>query len=278
MFDLEAHRKHYAQLVTAMGGAEEKNTDLVSAFATVRREEYLGLGPWKVRAGKSYVVTPTDDPAFVYQDVLIALKSGEGLNNGQPSLHAGCLNALRIAAGNVIVHIGTGTGYYTAILAELVGLSGKVYGYEIDDELAQLASRNLNGRKNVEIQNRSGVLDGLPLCDVVYVNAGATGPASVWLDSLKENGRLLFPLTSSTGSGGMLLIQRVEDDSYSAKLLGSVNFIPCIGIRNEKTAVQLADAFKQSDAREVKSLRRDSSPDDTCWFRWSDCWLSTKSV
>jgi len=277
MNNLEAHRKHFAQLVTTVGGAGA-NKDLIAAFTTVRRDHYLGSGPWEVRAGRDYIVTPTNDPTLVYQNVLIALKSDEVLNNGLPSLHAGCLHALGISVGNVVTHIGAGTGYYTAILAELVGSDGKVYGYEIDDELAQLASENLKDRKNVEIRSRSGVLSDLPKCDAIYVNAGVTEPVSVWLDALNLKGRLLFPLTSDQGAGGMLLIQRIDVNLYSAEFIYQVSFIPCIGARDEETAIRLADRFKQGGVREVKSLHRDNSPDESCWFNWEQCWLSTNSV
>lgn len=276
---LEAHRKHYSQLVTAIGGVDPANTELISAFASVRREDYLGPGPWRIRAGSKYSITPTNDPAFLYQDVLVALKSKERINNGQPSLHARCLDALDVSAGDTILHVGAGTGYYSAILSELTGPSGTIFAYEIDDELASLASDNLKDRDNIQVQSCSGTWGDLPLCDVIYVNAGATEPSSSWLNALNiKGGRLLFPLTSTLGSGGMLLIQRIDEFSHSAKFISSVSFIPCIGARDEKAAFELADTFKQGDALKVKSLHRDKSPDDSCWFQWEDCWLSTNPV
>jgi len=158
-----------------------------------------------------------------------------------------------------------------------VGLSGKVYGYEIDTDLARLATKNLKSRKNVNIRACSGTTD-LPLSDVIYVNAGVTEPATVWLDALKNDGRLLFPLTSTHDTGGMLLVHRSDESTYSAKFISSVGFIPCVGLRDEKSAFELADTFKQGGALEVKSLHRDQRPDDSCWFEWEDCWLSTHSV
>lgn len=278
MDDLEIHRKHYAQLVTAMGGVDGKHSNLISAFASVKREDYLGSGPWKIRSGTTYTITPTANPAFLYQDVLVALKSEEGINNGQPSLHARCLVELGVCSGDTVLHVGSGTGYYTAILAELAGPSGKVYGFEIDEELAELASQNLKDKKHVEIQNSSGVSGDLPSSDIVYVSAGVTEPASTWLDALKKSGRLLFPLTSSQGGGGMLLIQRIKEHFYSAKFITPARFIPCVGARDEETAIELDSIFMSGSARKVRSLHRDKSPDDTCWFKWKDCWLSTKSV
>lgn len=278
MNKLNAHRKHYSQLVTAIAGVDPTNVNLISAFATVRREDYLGPGPWEIRAGAGYSVTPTNDPAFLYQNVLVALRSEGRINNGQPSLHARCLDALKVSAGDTVLHVGAGTGYYTAILAELTGPSGSIFAYEIDDELAQRASENLQDRDNVQVQDCSGTIGELPVCDVIYVNAGTTEPTSSWLDALKKDGRLLFPLTSTSGSGGMLLLQRIDDTQYSAKFLGPVNFIPCVGAREEKTAFELADKFKEGNAPKVKSFHRGNSSDNTCWFKWDDCWLSTHPI
>lgn len=76
----------------------------------------------------------------------------------------------------------------------------------------------------------------------------------------------------------MLLVQRVDEFLYSAKFVSSASFIPCIGARHEKTAFEFADKFKEGNALEVKSLHRGKSPDDTCWFKWENCWLSTNPI
>ena len=89
MTPLAAHRRFYAELITAHAEADEER--LVSAFATVRREDFLGPGPWRVWTPKGYIEAPTQDPAFVYQDILLALAEKQSINNGQPSLHAACL-------------------------------------------------------------------------------------------------------------------------------------------------------------------------------------------
>jgi Protein-L-isoaspartate(D-aspartate) O-methyltransferase (PCMT) len=82
-----------------------------------------------------YVDTPSDDLAFLYQDVVVALVPRRELNNGEPHLYARCLAALAISGGEWAV--GSGTGYYTAILAHLVGPTGTVVAYEIDQDLAK---------------------------------------------------------------------------------------------------------------------------------------------
>jgi protein-L-isoaspartate(D-aspartate) O-methyltransferase len=58
------------------------------------------------------------------------------INNGQPTLHALCLMTLSVKEGETAVHVGAGTGYYTAVLARLAGPAGAVFGYEIEERLA----------------------------------------------------------------------------------------------------------------------------------------------
>ena len=68
----------------------------------------------------------------------------------------------------------------------------------------------------VTVHGRSGTEGPLPECDVLYVNAGATGPLDVWLDALRPKGRLLFPMTPGEGAGAMLLITKQEDGEADA--------------------------------------------------------------
>ena len=120
---LEAHRAFFASLITTQAGVP--NTRLTEAFAATPRERFLGPGPWKIFTGGGYITTPTDDPAFLYQDVTVALSEASKINNGQPVLHAVGLSALNPQPGETAIHIGAGTGYYTAILARLSGRAEK---------------------------------------------------------------------------------------------------------------------------------------------------------
>ncbi len=277
---LEAHRRFYAELVTSSAGAA-KNQRLKDAFASTPRERFVGPGPWRVFAGGDYVETPTDDPAFLYQDVLVALAPDRRINNGQPVLHAINLAALDVKQGEKILHVGAGTGYYTAVLGRLTGATGAVVAYEVEHDLAQSAMRNLSDLSHVTVQERSGAEAPLPDCDAIYVNAGATAPLSVWLDALRLNGRLLFPLTAADspegkpGAGGMLLVTRTGTDRFDARFVCSAIFVPCRGARDEKTAKKLTVAFQRGDFRSVGSLRRNSQPDKTCWCAGDGWWLST---
>ncbi len=277
---LEAHRHFYAELVITSAGAA-KNERLKHAFASTPRERFIGIGPWKVFAGGNYVETPTDDAAFLYQDVVVALAPERRINNGEPSLHAISLAALNVKQGEKVLHVGAGTGYYTALLARLTGETGTVVAYEVEHDLAQNAMRNLSDLSNVTVQERSGSEAPLPACDAIYVNAGATAPLDVWLDALRLHGRLLFPLTPADGpggmpgAGGMILVTRTGTDHFDARFVCAAMFVPCFGARDEETAQKLSAAFKRGDFNNVRTLRRNSKPDDSCWCAGSGWWLST---
>jgi protein-L-isoaspartate(D-aspartate) O-methyltransferase len=275
---LEAHRTFFAELITASAGVPHSR--LTSAFACTPRERYLGPGPWKVFSGHGYTLTPSADPTLVYQDVVIALEEERGLNNGQPSLHAHCLAALDVREGESVVHIGAGTGYYTAVLAALTSASGKVFAYEIGADLARRAAANLAHLSQVTVVGLSGAEGSLPESDVIYVSAGATAPLDLWLDALRPAGRLLFPLTPSgngenMGMGKMLLVTRVTEERFDARFVCPVMIFPCFGGRDEETAKKLAEAFRRAPGSDVRSLHRKTPPDESCWCAGNGWWLST---
>jgi protein-L-isoaspartate(D-aspartate) O-methyltransferase len=272
---LQAHRDFYARLV--VGGADSQDARLINAFAKVPREDFLGPGPWPIYAGAGYIPTVSDDAALLYQDVLVGLAPERGINNGQPSLHARCLAACAVAPGDTVLHIGAGTGYYSAILAELTGASGQVIAYEIKADLARRARANLAHLPQVEVLAASGSAGPLPLADVIYVNAGATHPLALWLDALKPGGRLVFPLTPNEGFGCMPLITRLgaRSDLYAARLLARVSFIACMGARDEATARALGQAVATQPIHTVQALHRGSPPDASAWCVGNGWWLST---
>jgi protein-L-isoaspartate(D-aspartate) O-methyltransferase len=273
---VEPLRWFYARMVVpeAESAGGER---LIRAFATVPRERFVGPGPWQVITASGYIDTPSDDPAFLYQDVVVALAAKRGVNNGQPSLHATSIAAANPRPGETVLHIGGGTGYYTAILATLVGSTGKVIAREIDPELAERATTNLADYANVVVECRSGTQGTIPLADVVYVSAAATTPLKMWLDALRPCGRLIFPLTPSDGVGGMLLVTRNDNGPFSAKFVSAAVFIPCIGARDQRTAEALTEAFRCRGTGSVERLHIQTPPDETCWFAGDGWWLSTRS-
>jgi len=273
---IQDFRDFYARFIVKSAGSSSER--LIAAFSSVERERYVGKGPWLVFTGAGYIPTISDDPRLLYQDVLIGLATNRGVNNGQPSLHAQCLAACVPDYGESVLHIGAGTGYYTAVLAELVGPAGSVIAYEIEADLAEWARSNLRHLGNVKALTASATVAALPNADVIYVNAGATHPLPSWLDALNVGGRLIFPLTPDEGFGCMLLVTRRSASSYAAEIVMRAAFIPCAGARNGATSKALAAALESQSIKSVRSLRRGTEPDSTAWCIGTGWWLSTSET
>lgn len=273
MSDQQAHRRFYAEFIVKSSGSQDQR--LIDAFSSVRREDFLGPGPWPVFVGSGYIPTVDNDPRSIYQDVLVGLATDRKINNGQPSLHARCIAAADPRPGETVVHVGAGTGYYSAVLATLVSPGGRVLGLEVEADLAATARANLRHLSNVEVQAASANEYSLPKCDLIYVNAGATHPPGQWLDALNIGGRLVLPLTPNEGFGVMLKITRNAPDIYAATAIIRVAFIPCIGARDDATSASLASALERQSLKEVRSLHRGTAAGTSAWCVGKGWWLST---
>ncbi len=278
MTDLDAVRDAFVEHIKYR--ARIKTDRLLAAFASVRREHYLGEGPWRIRSDlvPSYWTTEDDHPSHLYHDVLIALDEGERLDNGLPSLWAFLIEALSVQPGERVVHIGCGTGYYTAILAELVGPDGHVKAIECEARFADMASANLDHVQHVTVVHGDGCDDDPAPADVILVNAGVTAPASSWLDRLTIGGRLLMPLTNASRRGPVLLITR-RDEGYEVKTLTNIEIFSCEGARGKEASALLQVALWKEPATSIRSLRRDRHEvTEHCWLHAGDFCLSKQAL
>ncbi|HKV06761.1 MAG TPA: rRNA adenine N-6-methyltransferase family protein [Thermoanaerobaculia bacterium] len=247
---------------------------LLAAFAGAPRERFLGPGPWEVLGPGGYETVT--DPALVYRDVAVGFAPERRLNNGPPSALARLIEALGPEEGDRVVHVGCGTGYYTAILAELVGPRGTVTALEVEPGLASQAREHLAGRENVRVLAEDGTLYDPGPAERILVNAGATHPLPLWLDRLTPGGTLVLPLTDREWLGGFLRIAR-EGERWPARfvLLGAA--YPCAGARDPQAEALLAGRFPVMDGGAVQSLRRDAHrAEETCWLHGAGYCLSTE--
>lgn len=281
--ELAIIRRAYAKQILAAAGVADARIE--QAFATIPREHFLGSAPWSMcRPLGNYIETPSPDPACVYVDQVFGLVPEFGINNGQPSLHALLIAAARIQEGEHIVHVGAGTGYYSAIMAQLAGPDGRVTAIECDSLLARRARECLSGMPNVEVIEADGTTATHSVADVIYVNAGVTHPAGGWLDALSEQGRLILPLTTdenfptpgSTFDSGMALrsgahlrIQRCGK-AFNARGLLPTALLPAqgAGARNRTAEAALAAAFRKGGWHTVTRLvRNEDVPENRCWLK-----------
>jgi protein-L-isoaspartate(D-aspartate) O-methyltransferase len=125
-----------------------------------------------------------------------------------------------------------------------------------------------------------GAVSSFDPADVILASAGATHPLQSWLDALKPEGRLLFPMTSTGwGPGAMLLITRHGEEEYAARFLCRVGFIDFQGARQESMGRRLAAALRRDLGSSVKSLRRDvHARGEMCWLHGKGWCLSRLSI
>jgi protein-L-isoaspartate(D-aspartate) O-methyltransferase len=283
---LEIVRRAYArQMIGLMGILHER---LENAFARVPREDFLGAEPWQISGSAGYVPLPCNDPVYAYQDVLFALAREKGVNNGSPSMHARMIDALDPAVGSTVAHIGAGTGYYSAILAELVSPSGKVIAVEYDQALAERARANCAPWPNIEVVHDDGAAWPKAETDGVYVNVAVGRPADPWIEQLRPRGRLVFPLgvagrPRSPGGprhswrGGVLLVAKNGSGDHLVRLVSPASFVCAEGrlSGSEAEREQLAEAFTDGGAEFVQTLvwKRPVDP-ARCWYATADWALS----
>jgi protein-L-isoaspartate(D-aspartate) O-methyltransferase len=196
----------------------------------------------------------------------------------EPSFLGYLIDALELKAGQRVAHIGCGTGYYSAILAEVVGRKGRVTSVEIDQKLAARAKRNLSPWPQVSVVAADGSRHRLDSVDALLINAGATHPAANWLNALAPGGRMVLPLTAENKFGSVLKVTRLAR-GYSARFIGAVGIFPCTGARNGRAKDQLKAAFQSGKQNTVRSLRRDQHKSNRmCWLHGKDFCLSRTAV
>jgi protein-L-isoaspartate(D-aspartate) O-methyltransferase len=282
--ELQVLRRAYAKQIVHAARASDPR--LEKALAELRREDFLSAGPWQLmRFPGGYQITPNDDPVYLYQDVPVAIIPEKGLNNGQPSFLTSLISVGELQDGESAVHIGTGTGYYTAIMANLAGQNGRVVGIEFEPELASRARDNLVRFSGIEVIQGDGSTTPLEPADVIFVNAGASHPAQTWLDALKLGGRMVLPLTVSYTTeqghsmtrGATFLIRR-DMNGYAARCISGVHIYPCAGMRDDASEKALVESFEKGGfesgdlGRVTRLYRTDDIPEKRCWLRapgWS---------
>jgi protein-L-isoaspartate(D-aspartate) O-methyltransferase len=287
---LDECRQFYAEEIRL--SANIISVALIEAFARVPRENFLGPGPWKIASvdiglgGTTYIQTPDADPRHVYHNLPVALDPARDLNNGQPAALAKWIDALGIKSGMRVYHLGCGVGYFTAIIAEMVGRSGSVVGSEIDSDLAQRARQNLAGYPNVSVYSGDGADFDPGVCDAILVNAGVSHPNPVWLGRLSLSGSLVVPLTVAAGMGmganlgkGVMAKITREADAFSARVVSFVAIYSCIGMRDPQWEQDLGKAMSNGKLFKMRSLRRDvHEPRDTCLVHGIDLCFSSDEL
>ena len=156
------------------------------------------------------------------------LPIGEGQTISQPFVVAAMLEALALRHEDVVLEVGTGSGYETAVLAELVRA---VHSIERIASLAERARTLIErlGYSNVTVIHGDGSL-GLPEAapfDAIVVSAAAPHVPASLMNQLRDGGRLVIPVGGSFAQE-LQLVRRIGDSS-TVLYLDGVRFVPLIG-------------------------------------------------
>jgi protein-L-isoaspartate(D-aspartate) O-methyltransferase len=157
-----------------------------------------------------------------------ALPIGEEQTISQPWIVAAICQALRLTGSELVLEIGTGSGYSAAVLSRL---AGHVVSVERHEALSRGAARPLEslGIGNVELMVGDGSL-GVPErapFDGIAVHATAPAAPPALLGQLAEGGRLVAPIAA--GEADVLTVLRRRGRDLESKELGPCRFVPLIG-------------------------------------------------
>jgi protein-L-isoaspartate(D-aspartate) O-methyltransferase len=159
-----------------------------------------------------------------------ALPLGKGQTVSQPFVVALMTQALALAGNSKVLEIGTGSGYQTAVLAEL---ADEVWTLEVLPELAERARTTF--REHGYDRIHAAVGDGwegwpeqAPF-DAVIVTAAPDRLPEKLFEQLAPGGRLCLPIGADPSSQELLLVRKERDGSPSVERLGGVRFVPMTG-------------------------------------------------
>ncbi|MBM4329647.1 MAG: protein-L-isoaspartate(D-aspartate) O-methyltransferase [Deltaproteobacteria bacterium] len=157
------------------------------------------------------------------------LPIGEGQTISQPYIVALMTQILKVKPGEKVLEIGTGSGYQAAVLAEI---TDQVYTMEIREGLTKIAAKRLKelGYEKVQVKYGDGYFgweEHAPF-DAVMVTCAANHIPPPLVKQLKEGGRLIIPLGSTTYFQTLTLLTKKNGKTHVQHLLG-VSFVPMTG-------------------------------------------------
>jgi protein-L-isoaspartate(D-aspartate) O-methyltransferase len=160
------------------------------------------------------------------------LPIGHGQTISQPYIVALMTDLLDVGSGDVVLEVGTGSGYQAAVLAELVD---HVYTIEIVAPLARSAAQNLQrlGYDNITVRHGDGYYgwpDHAPF-DAIIVTAAAGRIPPPLVRQLKPGGRMVVPVGQPFAVQQLMFVQKDERGRVTTRQILPVRFVPLTGER-----------------------------------------------
>jgi len=173
-----------------------------------------------------HLFVPTGVQHRAYEDSALPIGSGQTIS--QPSIHARYLELLKLTGNEKVLEIGTGSGYQTALLAQL---AAQVFSIERIPALLDGARDVIRqiGARNISFLLGDGTLGWRQYApyDAILVGAGAPEVPSTYHEQLKEGGRILIPLGDREEQTLFMFTRR--GDTLEETEIAPVRFVPLVG-------------------------------------------------
>jgi protein-L-isoaspartate(D-aspartate) O-methyltransferase len=177
---------------------------------------------------KRHELVPMRERRFAYENRPLPIGYGQTIS--QPYIVALMTQLVEPDGGDVVLEVGTGSGYQAAILAELVD---HVYSIEIIDALATRARQDLErlGYRNITTKLGDGYYgwqEHAPF-DAIVVTAAASHVPPPLIEQLKPGGRMVIPVGGRFMTQTLLLLEKTDMGELITRQFGAVRFVPLTG-------------------------------------------------
>ena len=198
-------------------GVHTLQEQVLKAMAAVAREEFVS----------------EELKHYAYDNTPLSIGNGQTIS--QPFIVGLMTDLLEPTTDNVILEIGTGSGYQAAVLAKIVK---HVYTVEIISALAEQATKRLAklGYDNVTVlksDGTTGYAEHAPY-DAIIVTAAAPRIPKALIDQLKPFGRLVIPIGSPPGPQELTVVQKTNTGEIIQQAILAVAFVPFTGKINDQ--------------------------------------------
>ena len=200
---------HFYSTLARDSGEEALNEDVMRSLGTVERHEFV----------------PARQKPFAYENRPLPI--GHGQTISQPYIVALMTDLIEPSRDDVVLEIGTGSGYQAAILANIVK---HVYSIEIIQALADEATVRLGrlGYNNVTTKLGDGYYgweEYAPFDAIVVTAAGSHVPPSL-IRQLRPGGRMVIPVGGRFMTQQLLLLEKTDDEEVITRQITTVRFVP----------------------------------------------------
>lgn len=194
-----------------------KSSEITRAFRKIKRMDFMLPGEER---------NALDDAAFLI---------GQGQTISQPTTVAFMLELLQPKKGDRILDVGSGSGWTTALLGEIVGASGKVFGIERLSDICGFGTKNINKygfmdsgiASNVCADGYAGLPQYAPF-DKILVSAAAKKVPENLLKQLKAGGRMVIPIDQGAKGQSIFLVEKMGENEYKEIQFPGFVFVPLV--------------------------------------------------